>query len=120
MRTSLATCDRRLTIDTHDGNAQDRDKLDLHDTLVIETSDGQRLEFEIVGIVEDDEQHGYAVCYNEERDEFVVTDDTGSLLQDETLAQEILDDFFDVAEDEEGADAEGATENSVDGGTPKG
>ena len=86
---------------------------------MIETSDGQRLEFEIVGIVEDDEQHGYAVCYNEERDEFVVTDDSGSLLQDETLAQEILDDFFEVAEDEEGETGD-AGEPPLNGDVPKG
>jgi hypothetical protein len=71
----------------------------LHDVLVIETNDGQRLEFEVVGLVEDDEQHGYAVCYSEKADEFVVTDAVGVLLEDDALAQEILDDFFVMAED---------------------
>lgn len=71
----------------------------MHDVLVIETNDGQRLEFEVVGLVEDDEQHGYAVCYSEKADEFVVTDAVGVLLEDDALAQEILDDFFVMAED---------------------
>jgi hypothetical protein len=71
----------------------------LHDVLVIETNDGQRLEFEVVGLVEEDEQHGYAVCYSEKADEFVVTDAVGVLLEDDALAQEILDDFFVMAED---------------------
>jgi hypothetical protein len=71
--------------------------------LVIETNDGQSLEFEVVGLVEDDENNAYAVCYSENADEFVVTDDAGTLLDDDELAQEILDDFFVLAE--EGAPA---------------
>jgi hypothetical protein len=67
--------------------------------LVIETNDGQSLEFEVVGLVEDDEKHAYAVCYSEKADEFVVTDDVGNLLSDDELAQEILDDFFVLAEE---------------------
>jgi hypothetical protein len=71
----------------------------LRDILVIETNDGQSLEFEVVGLVEDDENHAYAVCYSEKADEFVVTDETGTLLDDDDLAQEILDDFFVLAEE---------------------
>jgi hypothetical protein len=67
--------------------------------LVIETNDGQSLEFEVVGLVEDDENNAYAVCYSEGADEFVVTDNVGSLLDDDELAQEILDDFFVLAEE---------------------
>jgi hypothetical protein len=59
------------------------------------------LEFEVVGLVEDEEQNGYAVCYSEKADEFVVTDANGTLLADEELAQEILDDFSDFAEESE-------------------
>lgn len=53
----------------------------------------------MVGIVEDEEHHAYCVCYNEKEDEFVVTDPTGNLLQDDDLAQEILDDFLVLAEE---------------------
>jgi hypothetical protein len=61
--------------------------------------DGTALHFEVVGLVEDDENNAYAVCYNEQNDEFVVTDQFGELLDDEDLAQEILDDFFVLAEE---------------------
>lgn len=67
--------------------------------LVIETTDGQKLEFEVVGLVEDDEHRGFAVAYSEKADEFVVTDEAGKLLDDDELAQEILDDFFVLAEE---------------------
>jgi len=39
------------------------------------------------------------VCYSEKADEFVVTDEAGQLLDDDDLAQEILDDFFVLAEE---------------------
>ena len=61
--------------------------------------DGTALRFEVVGLVEDDENNAFAVCYNEGADEFVVTDQFGDLLEDEDLAQEILDDFFVLAEE---------------------
>lgn len=61
--------------------------------------DGTALRFEVVGLVEDDEGNAYAVCYNDQNDEFVVTDQVGDLLEDEDLAQEILDDFFVLAEE---------------------
>jgi hypothetical protein len=67
--------------------------------LVIETIDGKRLEFEVVGLVEDDEHAGFAVAYSEQVDEFVVTDERGKLIEDEELAQNILDDFFELAEE---------------------
>ena len=74
--------------------------LDLRDTIVVQTADGSELEFEVVGLVEDESQIGYAVCYNEKEDQFVVTDANGQLLGDAKLAQEILDDFFVLAEEE--------------------
>jgi len=67
--------------------------------LVIKTNDGAELQFEVVGLVEDDESHAFAVCYNEDADEFVVTDVNGKLLEDSEFAQEILDDFFVLAEE---------------------
>lgn len=80
--------------------------LELRDVLVIETTDQKKMDFEVVGLVEDDESNTYAVCYCEKDDEFVVTDIKGTLLGDDDLAQEILDDFFELAEESsEGGDA---------------
>jgi hypothetical protein len=77
--------------------------LELQDVLVIKTTDGDReLEFEVVGLVEDDEHNSFAVLYCQPDDEFVVTDAEGNLLEDEELAQEILDDFFVLAEESGG------------------
>lgn len=80
-------------------------ELELQDTLVVKTTDGKEMEFEVVGIVEDEEKNAYAVCYCEVADEFVVTDAHGSLLGDDELAQEILDDFFVLAEESSEKDA---------------
>jgi len=74
---------------------------------VVETTDGQKYEFEVVGLVEDDEHHSFAVAYSEGADEFVVTDDTGDLLNDDALAQEILDDFFVLVEESAGDESRG-------------
>ena len=75
--------------------------------LVIQTTDEKQLEFEVVGLVEDEENNQYAVLYCEQEDEFVVSDAKGNLLEDDELAQEILDDFFVLAEESGG---EGASE----------
>ncbi len=83
----------------HDETAGDDGLLELRDVLVIETTDGKQLEFEVVGLVEDDENNAFAVCYSEKADEFVVTDAVGTLLDDDELAQEILDDFFVLADE---------------------
>ena len=74
-------------------------ELELKDVLVIRTTDQKEMEFEVVGLVEDEQKRGYAVLYCEPEDEFVVTDDQGTLLDDTELAQEILDDFFTLAEE---------------------
>jgi len=71
---------------------------------VVGTTDGKKVEYEIVGIVEDEEQNGYAVAYSDAVDEFIVTDDMGALLADEELAQEILDDFRVFSEESAPAD----------------
>lgn len=81
------------------GDAGKAQTLELRDVLVIQTTDEKQLEFEVVGLVEDEENHTYAVLYCEQEDEFVVTDEKGSLLEDDDLAQEILDDFFVLAEE---------------------
>lgn len=84
---------------SHEPAPQDDGLLELRDVLVIETTDGKQLEFEVVGLVEDDENNAFAVCYSEKADEFVVTDAKGTLLDDDELAQEILDDFFVLADE---------------------
>ena len=89
------------------GESSQAGKLELRDVLVIQTTDDKQLEFEVVGLVEDEENNTYAVCYCEKEDEFVVTNATGELLSDDELAQEILDDFFVLAEEsapEEGSE----------------
>lgn len=89
------------------GDAGNSQTLELRDVLVIQTTDDKQLEFEVVGLVEDEENHTYAVLYCEQEDEFVVTDEKGNLLEDDDLAQEILDDFFVLAEE---SGSEGAPE----------
>lgn len=81
------------------GESPEQAKLELRDVLVIQTQDEKQMEFEVVGLVEDEEANTYAVCYCEKEDEFVVTDDAGKLLEDDNVAQEILDDFFVLAEE---------------------
>lgn len=88
------------------GESGQAQSLELRDVLVIQTTDEKQLEFEVVGLVEDEENHQYAVLYCEQEDEFVVSDANGSLLEDDELAQEILDDFFVLAE-ESGGEGEG-------------
>ena len=80
--------------------------LDLRESFVIETKDGRELEFEVVGLVEDEDKTTYAVAYSEEDDEFVVTTATGAIIEDDELAQEILDDFFALAEETEREEGE--------------
>ena len=104
-RTSLDTSNKETVIDTNGSAGNNgsgggaKPPLDLKDVLQLHMQDGTELRFEVVGLVEDDEGNAYAVCYNETSDEFVVTDQVGDLLQDEDLAQEILDDFFVLAEE---------------------
>ena len=78
--------------------------IDLRDFLIVETKDGRKLEFEVVGLVEDDEHQSYAVAYSEAEDEFVVTDARGTLLENTALAQEILDDFRRSSEESDSED----------------
>ncbi|HEX3672298.1 MAG TPA: hypothetical protein VHT92_11405 [Candidatus Cybelea sp.] len=81
-----------------------RGPLEVSETLYIETNDGKSLPFEVVGILEDaDDGASYAVLRRnaEEDDEFVVTDAAGNLLEDDALAQEILDDFLAFAEEDD-------------------
>jgi len=82
--------------------------LELGEVLLIATNEGAALPFEVVGILEDPENGAsYAVLHREGaagsgEDEFIVTDLTGDLLDDEDLAQGILDDFLAFADDGDG------------------
>ena len=81
-----------------------RQPLELSETLRIETAEGTTLAFEVVGILEDAEDGvSYAVLRHaaEEEEEFIVTDLQGNLLDDDELAQQILDDFLAFADDED-------------------
>jgi hypothetical protein len=79
--------------------------LELSEVLYIETKEGGELPFEVVGILEDpDDGTSYAVLMHEPHDdeaesEFIVTDLEGNLLEDDALAQEILDEFLVFAEE---------------------
>ncbi len=79
--------------------------LELSEVLYIETKDGSELPFEVVGILEDpDDGSSYAVMMQAPQEEesvteFIVTDLEGNLLEDDELAQEILDEFLVFAEE---------------------
>jgi hypothetical protein len=80
----------------------------LSETLHIETKEGVELPFEVVGILEDPvDGTSYAVLMHEPTEEsegqFIVTDLEGNLLEDDAVAQEILDEFL-VLADEAGED----------------
>jgi hypothetical protein len=79
--------------------------LELQQALYIEAEDGTSLRFEVVGILEDPQEGvSYAVLVHEPEagdEQFIVTDLDGNLLENESLAQEILDDFLAYAEDED-------------------
>ncbi|MGH7729341.1 MAG: hypothetical protein ACREM2_11220 [Vulcanimicrobiaceae bacterium] len=81
----------------------------------MELRDGKRYDFEIVGLVEDDEGHGFAIAFCAAADEFAVTDEYGTLLEDEALAQEILDDFFVLADESAGEGGETAAGGDAGG-----
>jgi len=92
----------------HQGVSGSAERVELQDKIIVETIDQpapgaappEPYEFEVVGIVEDStSKFNYAVCYSEKADEFIVTDEVGRLLRDDGLAQEILNDFLDQAEE---------------------
>lgn len=75
--------------------------LELREVLSVRTDSGQERSYEVVAILEDpDSSTSYAVLERTdegerepEEGEFVVTTLDGQLLEDDELAQEILDDF---------------------------
>jgi hypothetical protein len=96
------------------GKEKPRAPLELSDVLYIETNDGSSLAFEVVGILEDPEDGAtYAVLRHEstdrDNDEFIVTDLEGKLLEEDRLAQEILDQFLALAEADERSAHNGET-----------
>ena len=81
--------------------------MELSEVLHIRTSDGASYDFEVVGILEDPEtQASYAVLWHEApgngEGQFIVTDGAGTILEDEDLAQRVLDEFLEFAEEEHG------------------
>src|ERR1700677_4061641 len=87
--------------------------LELKEVLYIETDDGVSLRFEVVGILEDPQESvSYAVLLhepeNDGEEQFIVTDLAGNLLDNDALAQEILDDFLEYVH--EGDETEAADE----------
>jgi hypothetical protein len=89
---------------TSDESKRDGAPLDLSDVLHIQIKDGASLPFEVVGILEDShERISYAVLMHEAADgaenAFIVTDLQGNLLNDDRVAQQVLDDFLAFAEE---------------------
>jgi hypothetical protein len=87
------------------GSGESRGPLELSDVLSLEMHDGASVEYEVVGILEDPEERvSYAVLRHEPEEDgdesFIVTDLQGNLLDDEDLAQEILDDFLAFADED--------------------
>lgn len=86
-------------------NQEDAKKpLELKELLVVHTHDGAEVTFECVGVLQDpDSEKSYAVLLHEEEGdeegEFVVTDEFGNLLDDDELAEDILDDFLSFAQE---------------------
>lgn len=97
------------------GGREKRDTpLELSDVLYIETNEGSTLAFEVVGILEDpDDGATYAVLHHEatdqEEDDFIVTDLHGKLLEEDRLAQDILEEFLAVAEGDDRGARDGET-----------
>ena len=93
---------------TTDNGETPKEALELSDVLTIKTNDGAELQFTVVGILEDpDDGSSYAVLMPEATDESdpeeegqaIVTDLQGNLIEDDDLAQEILEDFLEVVDE---------------------
>jgi hypothetical protein len=93
---------------TTDNGETPKEALELSDVLCIRTNDGAELQFTVVGILEDpDDGTSYAVLMPqtaddadpEEEGQAIVTDLHGNLIEDDDLAQEILEDFLDVVDE---------------------
>jgi len=96
------------------GSHHTASRVELGDTIVVaatlpsaEQPQPRELEFEVVGIVGDEEGVAlFAICHCASVDEFMVADANGAVLADEALAQEILNEFLEhAAGDDEQGDA---------------
>lgn len=78
----------------------DTQALQLRDEIQQKTVDGRTLKFEVISVVHDecDPSKSYLVCYSADHDTFVVTDPYGTLIEDDDLAQEIIDETMVLAE----------------------
>ncbi len=78
-------------------------RLDVNDVISVRAPDGEELAFKVVALLEDEEEgDAYAVLLNESEDgeeSFIVTDPYGNLLEDEELAQNVLDDYLEFDEE---------------------
>ncbi len=78
-------------------------RLDVNDVVSVEAPDGAELEFRVVAMLEDKEDGtSYAVLVNESEEgeqSFIVSDPYGNLLDDEELAQDVLDDYLQFDEE---------------------
>jgi hypothetical protein len=91
------------------GHRKSAQHIELGDHIVIAIEDGRgdgliraERDYEVVGIVEDTESTShFAVAYCHPSDEFIITDESGRLLDDDGLAQEILDDYLARTEKDE-------------------
>jgi hypothetical protein len=87
------------------GETEEQAPLELGDVLHIQTTDGKTIDFEVVGILQDpDAAASYAVLWSEgdeDEGQFIVSDLSGNLLDDDDLAQQILDDFLASAEEDD-------------------
>jgi hypothetical protein len=91
------------------------EKLDVNDTIALQVADGDEVEFTVVALLEDDDDGtSFAVLLHEpetddEEEVFIVTDPHGNVLENDALAQEVLDDYLsytDDEDDEDGGDGE--------------
>jgi|SRR5580704_7377146 hypothetical protein len=78
--------------------------LEVGEVLQLQMEDGSTLEFEVRAILEDSESEAsYAVLEREldsdEEGEVIVTDLDGNLVEDDELAQEVLDNYLIFAEE---------------------
>jgi hypothetical protein len=93
------------------GHGTLHEPLQLGDALVIHTDDERERTYTCVAVLEDpDDGRTYTVLMwegpTDDEHEFIVADAAGNLLEDDDLAQEILDEFLLFAE-EAGEDLQG-------------
>lgn len=82
-----------------------RAPLDLRDTVFLSTQKGDEIEFSVVALLEDERsKQTFAVLLNDPDDgeeRFIVTDAYGALIENDDLAQQVLDDYLQYDASEE-------------------